>query len=148
MKLALDKGTNTKCAIKILNKNKLLRLSTMHKQSNKGANAAAREIAVLRKLDHPNVVKLKEVLDDPDEDYLYLVFELMDRGPLLHSLPSMSVLDEAQARKYIRDVVLGLEYLHLNNICHRDLKPENMLIAEDGTIKIADFGLSGEFEGE
>lgn len=68
-----------------------------------------REIALLKKLDHPNVVKLVEVLDDPDEDNLYLVFELVERGEILQ-IPTDKPLDEETVRKNFRDVVMGVEY--------------------------------------
>lgn len=68
-----------------------------------------REIAVLKKLDHPNVVKLVEVLDDPVEDHLYLVFELLEGGEVLQ-VPTDKPLSEEQAWTYFRDVILGIEY--------------------------------------
>nr|XP_012788753.1 unnamed protein product [Sorex araneus] len=92
------------------------------------------EIAILKKLDHPNVVKLVEVLDDPNEDHLYMVFELVNQG-----------LD--QARFYFQDLIKGIEYLHYQKIIHRDIKPSNLLVGEDGHVKIADFGVSNEFKG-
>lgn len=57
--------------------------SCRYRRSSQGIDAAYREIAVLRKLDHPNVVRLIEVLDDPDDDYLYLVFEFLERGRVM-----------------------------------------------------------------
>lgn len=68
-----------------------------------------REIAILKKLDHPNIVKLVEVLDDPVEDHLYLVFELLERGQVLE-VPTDKPLSEEEAWTYFRDVVLGIEY--------------------------------------
>lgn len=68
-----------------------------------------REIAILKKLDHPNVVKLVEVLDDPVEDHLYLVFELLEKGPVLE-VPTSKPLAVDQAWTYFRDVILGIEY--------------------------------------
>lgn len=68
-----------------------------------------REIAILKKLDHPNVVKLVEVLDDPVEDHLYLVFELLEGGQVL-DVPTDTPLSEQKAWTYFRDVVLGIEY--------------------------------------
>ncbi|KAJ1524028.1 hypothetical protein ONE63_010569 [Megalurothrips usitatus] len=106
-----------------------------------------REIAILKKLDHPNVVKLVEVLDDPEEDHLYLVFELLERGEVLH-VPTDTPLSEDKARQYFRDVVMGIEYLHYQRIIHRDIKPANLLLGEDGRVQIADLGVCNEFHGQ
>ncbi|XP_043115608.1 calcium/calmodulin-dependent protein kinase kinase 1b isoform X2 [Puntigrus tetrazona] len=104
------------------------------------------EIAILKKLDHLNVVNLVEVLDDPAEDNLHMVFELVPKGPVME-IPTDSPLSEDMARFYFRDVILGIEYLHYQKIIHRDIKPSNLLLGDDGHIKIADFGVSNEFEG-
>uniref|UniRef100_A0A8B9LGL0 calcium/calmodulin-dependent protein kinase n=1 Tax=Astyanax mexicanus TaxID=7994 RepID=A0A8B9LGL0_ASTMX len=109
-------------------------------------NRVYQEIAILKKLDHLNVVKLVEVLDDPDEDNLHMAFELVPKGPVM-DIPSDNPLTEEQARFYFRDVILGIEYLHYQKIIHRDIKPSNLLLGDDGHIKIADFGVSNEFEG-
>uniref|UniRef100_W5K8Z8 calcium/calmodulin-dependent protein kinase n=1 Tax=Astyanax mexicanus TaxID=7994 RepID=W5K8Z8_ASTMX len=108
-------------------------------------NRVYQEIAILKKLDHLNVVKLVElqVLDDPDEDNLHM-FELVPK-PVM-DIPSDNPLTEEQARFYFRDVILGIEY-HYQKIIHRDIKPSNLLLGDDGHIKIADFGVSNEFEG-
>uniref|UniRef100_A0A1I8GEH0 Protein kinase domain-containing protein n=1 Tax=Macrostomum lignano TaxID=282301 RepID=A0A1I8GEH0_9PLAT len=105
-----------------------------------------REIAMQKKLNHPNVVKLVEVLDDPEQDNLYMVFELVERGQVME-VPTDSPLDEETAWNYFRDIVSGLEYLHFQKIVHRDIKPSNLLLTDDGRIKIADFGVSNEFSG-
>ncbi|XP_019750658.1 calcium/calmodulin-dependent protein kinase kinase 1 [Hippocampus comes] len=105
------------------------------------------EIAILKKLDHVNIVKLVEVLDDPSEDNLHMVFELMRKGPVLE-VPTDNPLSEEQARLYFRDVILGIEYLHYQKIVHRDIKPSNLLLGDDGHVKIADFGVSNQFEGK
>lgn len=63
----------------------------------------------MKKLDHPNVVKLIEVLDDPNQDYLCLVFELVEKGSVME-LPCDQPLSEEEAWKYFRDLVLGVEY--------------------------------------
>ncbi|XP_061754315.1 calcium/calmodulin-dependent protein kinase kinase 1 isoform X4 [Nerophis ophidion] len=104
------------------------------------------EIAILKKLDHVNIVKLVEVLDDPAEDNLHMVFELMRNGPVME-VPTENPLSEEQARLYLRDVILGIEYLHYQKIVHRDIKPSNLLLGDDGHVKIADFGVSNQFEG-
>ena len=68
-----------------------------------------REIAILKKLTHPNVVKLVEVLDDPNDNFLYMVFEYVEKRSLL-DLPTENPLDEQTAWKYFRDTLKGLEY--------------------------------------
>uniref|UniRef100_A0A3Q3EIH9 non-specific serine/threonine protein kinase n=1 Tax=Labrus bergylta TaxID=56723 RepID=A0A3Q3EIH9_9LABR len=98
------------------------------------------EIAILKKLDHVNIVKLVEVLDDPAEDNLHMGIPVME-------VPTDSPLSEEQARLYFRDVILGIEYLHYQKIVHRDIKPSNLLLGDDGHVKIADFGVSNQFEG-
>lgn len=62
-------------------------------------------------------------------------------------VPTDSPFTEEQARFYFRDIVLGIEYLHYHKIIHRDIKPSNLLLGDDGHVKIADFGVSREFEG-
>lgn len=162
VKLAYSEEDDTHYAMKILSKKKLLKKSGIFgrlppsRKDSKGAittNAinhplqkVYREIAILKKLDHPNVVKLIEVLDDPAEDCLYLVFELVERGQVL-DLPTDQPLDEESARVYFRDVVLGLEYLHYQRIIHRDIKPANLLLSNTGHVQIADLGVCNEFDG-
>uniref|UniRef100_A0A8C9F540 Calcium/calmodulin dependent protein kinase kinase 1 n=1 Tax=Pavo cristatus TaxID=9049 RepID=A0A8C9F540_PAVCR len=104
------------------------------------------EIAILKKLDHVNVVKLIEVLDDPAEDNLYMVTLLLPYRAVME-VPSDEPFSEDQARLYFRDIVLGIEYLHYQKIIHRDIKPSNLLLGDDGHVKIADFGVSNQFEG-
>ena len=72
-----------------------------------------REIAILKKIDHPNVVKLVEVVDDPNEDNLYMAFELLEKGEVLE-IPSDKPLTEEEAIQCFRDVVHGLEYRKLS----------------------------------
>ncbi|KAH0625594.1 hypothetical protein JD844_015176 [Phrynosoma platyrhinos] len=86
------------------------------------------------------------VLDDPSEDHLYMVFELVKKGPVME-VPNLKPLTEDQARFYFQDLIKGIEYLHYQKIIHRDIKPSNLLVGEDGHIKIADFGVSNEFKG-
>uniref|UniRef100_A0A8C7K6P7 Calcium/calmodulin-dependent protein kinase kinase 1, alpha b n=1 Tax=Oncorhynchus kisutch TaxID=8019 RepID=A0A8C7K6P7_ONCKI len=104
------------------------------------------EIAILKKLDHLNIVNLVEVLDDPAEDNLHMAFELMPKGPVME-VPSDTPFTEGQARFYFRDILLGIEYLHYQKIIHRDIKPSNLLLGDNGHVKIADFGVSNQFEG-
>ncbi|XP_065170074.1 calcium/calmodulin-dependent protein kinase kinase 1 isoform X2 [Atheta coriaria] len=157
VKLAYNEEDDTHYAMKILSKKKLLKKAGMFgrmppKKEGRKADATSplqrvyTEIAVLKKLDHPNVVKLVEVLDDPVEDHLYLVFELLERGQVL-DVPTDKPLSEDDAWAYFRDVVLGIEYLHYQRIIHRDIKPANLLLSEIGRIQIADLGVCNEFDG-
>ncbi|KAG4080293.1 hypothetical protein HA402_010785 [Bradysia odoriphaga] len=154
VKLAYSEEDSTHYAMKILSKRKLLRkagLMGIGRGPKKGTTSyldrVYREIAVLKKLDHPNVVKLVEVLDDPLEDSLYLVFELVQLGEVL-SIPTETPMSEERAWSVFRDVLLGLEYLHYQRIIHSDIKPGNLLLAECGRVKIADLGVCNEFMGE
>ncbi|XP_017769403.1 PREDICTED: calcium/calmodulin-dependent protein kinase kinase 1 isoform X2 [Nicrophorus vespilloides] len=158
VKLAYNEEDDTHYAMKILSKKKLLkkagmfgRIPPVRKEGSRPQNTSPlqrvyREIAVLKKLDHPNVVKLVEVLDDPVEDHLYLVFELLERGQVLE-VPTDKPLLEDEAWAYFRDVILGIEYLHYQRIIHRDIKPANLLLSESGRVQIADLGVCNEFDG-
>ncbi|KAH8921919.1 kinase-like protein [Atractiella rhizophila] len=107
------------------------------------------EVAVMKKLDHKHIAKLFEVLDSTG-DSLFMVIELCPGGSLMRleiGEPSPP-LSEADARHYFRQIVLGLEYLHYNDIAHRDIKPDNILLMKDAerTCKIVDFGVSEVFD--
>uniref|UniRef100_A0A182VQ25 calcium/calmodulin-dependent protein kinase n=1 Tax=Anopheles minimus TaxID=112268 RepID=A0A182VQ25_9DIPT len=116
VKLAYSEEDSTHYAMKILSKRKLLRKAGLMRRGPKRGTSPLdrvyREIAVLKKLDHPNVVKLVEVLDDPLEDSLYLVFELVQQGEVL-SIPTDTPLSEERAWNVFRDVLLGVEYRFL-----------------------------------
>ncbi|KAI8890852.1 Pkinase-domain-containing protein [Backusella circina FSU 941] len=105
------------------------------------------EMAILKKLNHPHVVRLFEVLDDPSGDSLFMVFEMMHKGVLLDiELDEVATpLSEPVARRYFKEMILGIEYLHANDIVHRDIKPDNLLISKDDVLKIVDFGVSEIF---
>lgn len=102
-----------------------------------------REIAIMKKINHPNVVQLKEVLDDVNSRKIYLVLEFLEKGEVKwQKSPGVPLLTLPEAMKVFRDVILGLEYLHYQGIIHRDIKPANLLIAKNGSVKISDFGVS------
>lgn len=100
-----------------------------------------REVKSLKKLSHPNIVKLKEVIRENDE--LYFVFEFLD-GNLYELMKDRDkLIPEAKIRNFIYQILQGLAYMHKHGFFHRDMKPENILISKD-TLKIADFGLARE----
>ncbi|EYC00268.1 hypothetical protein Y032_0116g530 [Ancylostoma ceylanicum] len=158
VKLAYNEEDKNLYALKVLDKIKLLknfacfrpppaRKSKAPPSTHKNPlQLVQKEIAILKKLSHPNVVKLVEVLDDPNDNYLYMVFEFVEKGSILE-VPTDKPLDEDSAWKYFRDTLRGLEYLHYQKIIHRDIKPSNLLLSDAGHVKIADFGVSCEFEG-
>ncbi|KAM6931798.1 calcium/calmodulin-dependent protein kinase kinase 1b [Lycodopsis pacificus] len=153
VKLAYNEDSEQYYAMKVVSKKRLMKQGGFLRRLPPQASNAAfplekmyKEIAILKKLDHHNVVKLVEVLDDPDEDGLHMAFDLMTKGPVM-DVPTDDPFTEEQARFYLRDIVLGIEYLHYHKIIHRDIKPSNLLLGDDGHVKIADFGVSNEFEG-
>lgn len=100
-----------------------------------------KEIAIAKKLHHPNVVRMKEIIDDPDSTKLFMVFEYCEGGEVEWKGDAGPALSLAATRKIFRDTLLGLEYLHHQGIIHRDIKPSNLLRSND-SIKISDFGCS------
>ncbi|KAJ3220100.1 hypothetical protein HDU67_006856 [Dinochytrium kinnereticum] len=149
-------------ACKVISKSRLKR---QFRFSGDHLTTVKKEIAILKKLSkHPNINSLVEVLNDENEDNLYmselirsiylillLVFELCEYGPVMNIRSDEVVrpFEESLARKYFRDMILGIEYLHSQNVIHRDLKPENLLLTADMVVQIADFGISHMFqEGE
>uniref|UniRef100_A0A9J8ASM6 calcium/calmodulin-dependent protein kinase n=2 Tax=Cyprinus carpio TaxID=7962 RepID=A0A9J8ASM6_CYPCA len=155
VKLAYNEDDDKYYAMKVVSKKKLMKqYGFPRRPPPRGPKAAQgeqpkvlgplervyQEIAILKKLDHLNIVKLVEVLDDPAEDSLHMGIPVME-------VPSDSPFSEEQARHYFRDIVLGIEYLHYQKIVHRDIKPSNLLLGDDGHVKIADFGVSNQFEG-
>jgi len=144
-----DITTGQTLAMKILNK---VNLSAQLRFERTEDNAIRRssalddvwdEIAIMKKLSHKNIVNLVEVLDS--EKMVYLVLEYLPDGSIAHSSPRIKKIGDTHQnkfRKYVRDMVEGLSYLHSQRICHSDIKPENILIGNDDILKLADFGLS------
>ncbi|KAL8685718.1 MAG: hypothetical protein Q9224_005703, partial [Gallowayella concinna] len=106
------------------------------------------EIAIMKKLNHGNLVSLIEVLDDPDEDSLYMVLEMCKKGVIMKVGVDEAAdpYDEELCRYWFRDLMLGIEYLHAQGVVHRDIKPDNCLLTEDDVLKVVDFGVSEMFE--
>ncbi|MFS7984436.1 putative protein-serine/threonine kinase CMGC-CDK-CRK7-CDK9 family [Helianthus anomalus] len=106
----------------------------------------AREIHILRKLNHPNVIKLEGLVTSRMSCSLYLVFEYMEHDLAgLASHPSLK-FTESQVKCYVRQLLHGLDHCHSNGILHRDIKGSNLLVDNNGVLKIADFGLASFFD--
>ncbi|KAI1335365.1 hypothetical protein F5Y15DRAFT_409212 [Xylariaceae sp. FL0016] len=104
-----------------------------------------REVALLKLIDHPNIVKLYDIWENRAE--IYLVMEYMDMGDMFTYINQNGRLEEWETMVYFRQILSALEYVHSFNICHRDLKPENILMQQGGVVKIADFGMAALQQG-
>lgn len=133
-------------AIKAFHKSHLSKLRVA--PSETAMTDVLREVLIMKMLEHPNIVNLLEVIDDPDDDRFYMVLEYVEGKWACEGSDPPCGLDENIARKYLRDIVSGLMYLHGHNIVHGDIKPDNLLITRDGTVKIGDFSVSQVFEDE
>ena len=132
VKLGEHKKTKEKVAIKIMQKNKIL--------SKDDLIRIEREIEILKRLNHPNVIKIHKIYDD--EKKFYIIMEFCENGELFNRIVEKKYLTEDEAALFYYQLINGLEYIHKNNIVHRDLKPENLLLSKNDLLKIIDFGLS------
>uniref|UniRef100_A0A0D9XQQ6 [RNA-polymerase]-subunit kinase n=1 Tax=Leersia perrieri TaxID=77586 RepID=A0A0D9XQQ6_9ORYZ len=106
----------------------------------------AREILVLRKLNHPNVIKLEGIITSSVSNSLYLVFEYMEHDLVgLAATPGLK-FTEPQVKCLFQQLLSGLDHCHSNGVLHRDLKGANLLIDSNGVLKIADFGLATSYD--
>ena len=134
VKQAVNKTTGEVVAIKKLNK----------KYYSWEECLELREIKVLRKTVHPNIIKLKEAVRVNDD--LYLVFEYCDKN-LFNLMKETPELEELKIKELTKDILMGLSELHKGGFFHRDLKPENVLIQRNSA-KLADFGLAKEIRSQ
>ena len=132
VKLGEHKKTKEKVAIKILQKNKILNKQDLIR--------IEREIEILKRLKHPNVIKIHRI--EEDEKRFFIIMEYCENGELFNRIVEKRCLTEDEASCFYYQLINGLEYIHKNNIVHRDLKPENLLLSKNDILKIIDFGLS------
>jgi len=134
VKLAVNKKTGEKVAVKIINKTKA--------SSEADAKRLQTEVEILKKVKHPNIISLKDLYDTPEE--LYLVMELVTGGELFDKIVQKGQYSEKDASAMVKKILGAVDYLHHNNIAHRDLKPENLLLRgnDDTDVMLSDFGLS------
>ncbi|XP_069853599.1 MAP/microtubule affinity-regulating kinase 3 isoform X3 [Dipodomys merriami] len=134
VKLARHILTGREVAIKIIDKTQLNPTSLQK---------LFREVRIMKILNHPNIVKLFEVIET--EKTLYLIMEYASGGEVFDYLVAHGRMKEKEARAKFRQIVSAVQYCHQKRIVHRDLKAENLLLDADMNIKIADFGFSNEF---
>ncbi|XP_041827840.1 MAP/microtubule affinity-regulating kinase 3a isoform X7 [Melanotaenia boesemani] len=134
VKLARHIPTGREVAIKIIDKTQL---------NPNSLQKLFREVRIMKILNHPNIVKLFEVIET--ERTLYLVMEYASGGEVFDYLVAHGRMKEKEARAKFRQIVSAVQYCHQKHIVHRDLKAENLLLDADMNIKIADFGFSNEF---
>ncbi|KCV68540.1 CAMK/CAMKL/AMPK protein kinase [Fonticula alba] len=140
VKVATHVPTGVRVGIKILNRRRLTQDDL--------ASKLRREIGALRRLRHPHIIRLYEVIYTATE--IYMVMEYVSGGELFDFIVKNGKLSEDDARKRFQQIISAVDYCHRHRVAHRDLKPENVLLDSEGNVKIADFGLSnvlqdGEF---
>ncbi|XP_074104528.1 calcium/calmodulin-dependent protein kinase II isoform X19 [Cotesia typhae] len=136
----VQKSTGLEFAAKVINTKKL---------SQRDFQKLEREARICRKLQHPNIVRLHESIQE--EHCHYLVFDLVTGGELFEDIVAREFYSEADASHCIQQILESVHHCHHNGIVHRDLKPENLLLAskaKGAAVKLADFGLAIELQGE
>jgi len=138
VKIATRKSNKKKYAVKCITKQKIKKDELVMLE---------REIDVMKKLQHPNIIQLMEVVDTTKT--LYLVLEFANGGDLFEAIVNRGFYSDVDAAKIVAQILEAILFTHQNGIAHRDLKPENLLIMRENdkdVIKIADFGLAKDFE--
>ena len=138
VKLGINKITNEKVAIKILKKKKM--------QKNKDKLRLEREINILKRLHHINLIKIHKISEESDN--YFIVMEYCENGELFNYIVAHERLSEEETAYFFYQLINGLDYIHHKNIVHRDLKPENLLLSQGNILKIVDFGLSNYYYPE
>ena len=137
VKLGIFKPTGEEFAIKILNKKKI---------KIKMKNTVCKENEIITKFNHVNVIFVFNIIEDKDN--FYIVMEYCKSGELFDYIVERQHLEEDEASIFFYQLINGVEYIHSLGVAHRDLKPENLLLTGNKVLKIIDFGLSHEFNGE
>jgi len=133
VKEVVSKRSGRRYAVKIIDK----------KNVGQDMQRLRTEIEILTRVKHPNIINLKEIMED--EDTLFIITELVTGGELFDKIVELGAYTEADAAELVAKMVSAIDYLHSMNIVHRDLKPENLLLKDTNKIaevKLADFGLS------
>jgi len=140
VKRCVQRHTGLEFAAKIINTKKL---------SARDFQKLEREARICRKLQHPNIVRLHDSIQE--ESFHYLVFDLVTGGELFEDIVAREFYSEADASHCIQQILESVNHCHTNGVVHRDLKPENLLLAsktKGAAVKLADFGLAIEVQGD
>ncbi|KAG5009023.1 hypothetical protein AAZX31_07G049700 [Glycine max] len=132
VKFAKNVENGNHVAIKILDRNHVLRHKMMEQLK--------KEISAMKMINHPNVVKIYEVMASKTK--IYIVLELVNGGELFDKIAKYGKLKEDEARSYFHQLINAVDYCHSRGVYHRDLKPENLLLDSNAILKVTDFGLS------
>ncbi|KAK8838239.1 hypothetical protein M9Y10_035659 [Tritrichomonas musculus] len=115
-------------------------------QSVQSSADLEREVKMLRKLNHPNIIKFYKLLYAPSTDIAYIIMEWANCGTLQQAISKKIKFDEKTLASIFIQIALALSYLHSTGTVHRDVKPSNILLFSDGTAKLSDFGISHSLE--
>jgi len=135
VKLAINKFTKEKVAIKVLQKAMLNTKIDIHK-----------EIKIIKQLKHPNIANFYELIEN--NDHVFIVMEYCDKGTLLSYIMNNPILPEEECRRIFSQILSAIKYCHENQIIHRDLKHENILLDSSNNCKLIDFGMGNFVNGE
>lgn len=133
VKRARHVGTGSDYAVKVVNRQVL----SLDLPSSLDIR---REMSIQRALSHPNIIQLHEVF--VDDSSVYMVMDLARHGDFFQIISRNGRLPEEEARRYFRQLVDAVSYCHGRGVYHRDLKPENLLLSDNRTLKLTDFGFS------
>ena len=137
VKLALILPSNKKYAVKILNKTQI--------KLKKETHLVKRELDIIPKFAHPNVIHVKCIFED--ENNYYIIMDYCENGELFDYIVKHHSLTEDETALFFYQLINGVEHIHSKHVVHRDLKPENLLLTKSNMLKIIDFGLSNHFSG-
>ena len=137
VKLAKLISTKEKFAIKILDKEKL---------KTQTKSTLFNEIEIISRLNHKNIIHVEKILED--QKNFYIIMEYCEKGELFDYIVNKERLNPAEASLFFYQLINGVEYIHKQGFAHRDLKPENLLLTKEKILKIIDFGLCHDFDGE
>ena len=119
-----------------------IKIISLKNLSDKIIDNVKKEINIMLKINHENIIKLHETI--VTQKYIYLIMDFCDGGDLYKFIKKNGKLTEEESKKYFLEISKGLYFLYSNNLIHRDLKPHNILITSNNILKICDFGFVKE----